>query len=65
MAPGSLALVTASNRFGDIKNPPHWGGFFCLQPATFARVCRRRFPAAGLLVGREQIATQVGIVYFL
>jgi len=28
LAPGSLALVTASNRFGDIKNPPHWGGFF-------------------------------------
>lgn len=31
LAPGSLAWVTASNHFGDTKNPPLGADFFCAQ----------------------------------
>ncbi len=62
---GSLALVTASNRFGDIKIRLTGADFFACNarrsPRLAAAVSRRR----ALLVGGEQIGTQMGIVHFL
>ncbi|HAU5684872.1 TPA: hypothetical protein JD334_01195 [Citrobacter freundii] len=53
MAPGSLAWVTASNHFGDMKNPPLGADFFCLQYELLTRF------------GFEDVGTKVVVVHLL
>ncbi|POT58019.1 hypothetical protein C3432_08845 [Citrobacter amalonaticus] len=53
LAPGSRVLVTASNHFGDMKNPPYGADFFCLKSVGIVdhikHLCRHPAQAVTLI----------------